>query len=182
MDSINKQQQEDNHEDLMTGEALEKVRELVEKAKSCFMVTKNPMGPSSGVRPMSVQQVDDAGHIWFLSATDSYKNLELSRDPSVQLYFQGSAHSDFMFLSGNAIVSKDKAKIKELWGPILKTWFTEGEDDPRISVIEVMPAEGYYWDTKHGNVIAGIKTMVGAVLGKTMDDSIEGKLRVMNNK
>jgi hypothetical protein len=60
----------------------------------------------------------------------------------------------------------------------VKVWFTEGKDDPRISVIEFIPEEGYYWDTKHGKVVAGIKMMIGAAIGKTLDDSIEGKLKV----
>ena len=83
-----------------------------------------------------------------------------------------------MNLYGRATISTDKAKIKELWEPILKTWFTEGVDDPRISVIKVTPVSGYYWDTKHGQVIAFAKQIVGAMMGKTMDDSIEGKLTV----
>ena len=28
--------------------------------------------------------------------------------------------------------------------------------DPRITVIKVTPSDGYYWDTKHGNAVAGI--------------------------
>lgn len=36
--------------------------------------------------------------------------------------------------------------------------------------------DGYYWDTKHGNMVAYAKMLVGAAIGKTMDDSIEGKL------
>ena len=66
----------------------------------------------------------------------------------------------------------------ELWQPILKVWFTEGINDPRISVIKVEPLEGYYWDTKNNAVIGMIKRAAGAIIGKTMDDSIEGKLRV----
>ena len=61
---------------------------------------------------------------------------------------------------------------------MLRTWFTEGEDDPRITVIKVTPTEGYYWDTKHGNAVAGVKMLVGAVVGKTLDDSVEGRLKV----
>ena len=125
---------------------------------------------------MSVQKVDDAGYIWFLSSADSHKNLEIATDPSVKLYFQGSAHSDFLLINGTASVSRDKAKIKELWEPIIKTWFTGGVDDPRITVIKVTPSEGYYWDTKHGMAVAGIKMLIGATIGKTMDDSIEGKI------
>lgn len=178
MDSINQNQPEENRRDLGGAEAVAKIRELIEKAKTCFFCTATPVEGSTGARPMSVQKVDDAGNLWFLSADDSHKNMELERDHSVTLYFQGSAHSDFLVLHGTATVSRDKAKIKELWEPIVKTWFTQGVDDPRITVIRFQPREGYYWDTKHGNAVAGIKMMIGAAIGKTLDDSIEGTIRV----
>lgn len=127
---------------------------------------------------MSVQDVDDEGNLWFLSADDSHKNLEISADPLVKLYFQGSQHSDFLYLDGIATISRDKQKIEELWEFVLTTWFTEGIEDPRITVIKVAPIDGYYWDTKHGNAIAGIKMLFGAIMHKTMDDSIEGKVQV----
>ena len=94
----------------------------------------------------------------------------------MQLLFQGSAHSDFLSVYGHATISRDKDLIKELWEPITKTWFTGGVDDPRITVIKVETKEGYYWDTKRGNAIAFAKMAAGAIMGKTMDDSIEGTL------
>jgi len=178
MDSINQQQAEANHSDLTGTDAASKIKELVEISKTCFFCTAEASADYFGTRPMSVQQVDDAGHLWFLSADDSHKNLELTANPTVKLYFQGSPHSDFLFLQGTATVSRDKEKIKELWNPIIKTWFTGGIDDPRITVIHVAPTEGYYWDTKHGMAVAGIKMLIGAAMGKTMDDSIEGKIEV----
>lgn len=178
MDSINKEQPEQNYLHLANAEAVTKIKTLIESAKSCFFCTIGYGGLSNGVRPMSVQQVDDKGNCWFLSANDSNKNKELEVDDTVDLYFQGSAHSDFLHLSGVAEVSEDKAKIKELWEPILKTWFTGGENDPRISVIKFVPHAGYYWDNKHGMVVAGAKKIVGAISGKTLDDSIEGRLTV----
>lgn len=176
MDSINRNQVEENRANLVAHEAIEKIRELVEKAGTCFFCTNVAVGGSGGARPMSVQTIDEAGHLWFLSPSDSHKNSELALASAVTLYFQSSAHSDFLLLNGEATVSTDRAKIKELWEPILKTWFTEGVDDPRITVIEVIPTDGYYWDNKHGNAVAGIKMLIGAALGKTMDDSIEGTL------
>ncbi len=176
MDSINKNQPEENHENLSSNEAAEKINELVKQAPTCFFCTEISTGESSGARPMSIQKADEDGCLWFLSAKDSHKNKEIAANPSVKLYFQGSAHSDFMQLDGKATISYDKEKIKELWEPILKTWFTEGENDERISVIKVTPSGGYYWDTKHGKAVAGVKMLIGAVMGKTLDDSIEGKL------
>ncbi len=178
MDSINRQQPEHNRSDLSGREAVEKIRQLADSAKSCFMVTAQAIGDSSGVRPMAPQQVDDSGQIWFLSASDSHKNAEITADPRMQLFFQGSPHSDFMTLSGSAEISRDKAKIDELWEGIMKTWFTEGKDDPRITLLRFAPSSGYYWDNKHGDAVAGIKMLIGAAIGKTLDDSIEGRISV----
>jgi general stress protein 26 len=176
MNSINKSQAEDNRDDLIGLPAITKIREVVSKAQTCFFCTAVSTGGSNGTRPMNVRQVDEAGNLWFLSADDSHKNKELALDSTAKLYFQGSPHSDFLQLTGHATISRNKAKIKELWEPIIKTWFTKGVDDPRITVIKVTPTEGYYWDNKHGNAVAGAKMMIGAMIGKTLDDSIEGKL------
>lgn len=178
MDSINRNQPEDNREDLLGQEALEKVKEMVKQAENCFFCSAVATGDSNGDRPMNVRQVDDEGNLWFLSASDSRKNEELALDPRVKLYFQGSKHSDFMQLNGTATVSRDRQKIEDLWSSMLQTWFTEGKDDPRITVIKVTPTDGYYWDTKHGNAVAGAKILLGAVLRKTLDDSVEGTLDV----
>ena len=178
MNSINKQQEEENRKDLSGSEAAEKIKELAEKATSCFFCTDLKSGKPFATRPMSVQQVDEEGNVWFLMASDSHTVAQLETDPVVQLLFQGSHHSDFLSLYGKATVSTDKEKIKEFWSPFLKTWFTEGEDDPRIRVVKTVPEDGYYWDTKHGGMVAFAKQLVGAALGKTMDDSIEGKIKL----
>ena len=46
---------------------------------------------------------------------------------------------------------------------MIETWFNEGVDDPHITVIKVVPSEGYYWDTKYGNAVAGLKMIIGTL-------------------
>lgn len=176
MDSINRQQEEKNHEDLYSKEAIAKIKELVGKNPTCFFNTRIAANQNLSSRPMSVQKVDDWGDLLFLSASDSHKNQHVQENQKVQLLFQGSQYSDFLSVFGEASISTDKALIQELWNPMLKAWFTESVDDPRITVIRVKPTEGYYWDNKHGNAVAFIKTAIGAAIGKTMDDSIEGHI------
>jgi general stress protein 26 len=178
MDSINRNQPEHNREDLRAEDAIEKIQELVAKSPNCFFCTSSAPGSSGGARPMNVRDVDDEGNLWFLSASDSHTNAELALDPRVALYFQGSTHSDFLQIHGQATVSTDRARIRELWEPVIRTWFTGGVDDPRITVIRVVPVGGYYWDTKHGNLVAGMKMLIGSMIRKTLDDSIEGRLDV----
>lgn len=177
MDSINKNQPEDNFKNLMGKEAIDKIKELADKAGSCFFCTDIKSGKPFDTRPMAPEKIDDEGNFWFLSSSDSYKNEELEKDPAVQMLFQGSSYSDYLSVYGKATISKDKEKIKELWDPMMKTWFTEGENDPRITVIKVTPSEGYYWDTKHGMAVATVKRIFGAIKGETYDDSIEGNIK-----
>lgn len=177
MDSINKNQPEHNHQDLTGAAAIKKMAGLIKEAQTCFFCTSERNG-NIDARPMNVLEVDEQGNLWFMSAVDSHKNQELQDNPAVRLFFQGSPHSEFLHLEGVATVSRDKARIKELWKFVLKTWFTEGQDDPRITVIKVAPSHGYYWDNKHGNAVAGVKMMIGAAVGVTLDDSIEGTLQV----
>jgi len=176
MDSINRQQPEANRQDLSGADAVERVRDTVKKTATCFFCTAVSTGGSQAARPMTVQEVDDSGTLRILSASDSHTNAEIASNPLVWLFFQGSEHSGFASLHGRATATRDKATIKRLWKPILKTWFTEGEDDPRITVISVAPLSGYYWDNKHGDLVAGAKMAIGAAVGKTLDDSIEGTL------
>lgn len=177
MDSINRQQPEENHRDLDGMEALEKIREIVKAAETCFFCTSPQPNGMLSARPMNVRQVDDDGNFWFLSANDSKKNAELATNPMVTMFFQGSQVSNFLHIVGTATVTTDREKIEELWMPLIKAWFTEGKDDPRITVIKVTPMQGYYWDNKNGDFVAAAKIMWGAVTGQTLDDSIEGTIR-----
>jgi len=178
MSTIKDQQEIEKRKNLSSQEAVKKIQELADQANICFFCTESSTGQTKGARPMSILKVDDEGSIWFVSPKDSDKNKEVVSNPSVRLYFHGSAHSDLMFLIGEAFIHEDRSKIKDIWNPFLKTWFTGGQDDPRISIIEVQPREGYYWDSKHGNAVATIKMVIGSVIGKTMDDSVEGNLKI----
>lgn len=61
---------------------------------------------------------------------------------------------------------------------MIKTRFTDGVEDSRITVIKVAPIDRYYWNTKHGNLVAGVKMLIGAAIGKSLDDSIEGTVSI----
>src|SRR5690606_8997188 len=111
MDSINRQQEEKNHEDLYAKAAIAKINELANKNTTCFFNTRVASGQNVSSRPMSVQKVDDWGDLLFLSASDSHKNQHIQENHKVQLLFQGSQYSDFLSLFGEASVSTDKALI-----------------------------------------------------------------------
>ena len=62
----------------------------------------------------------------------------------------GSLNSRPMGLRGNAKVVEDRAKLKELYAPILKTWSPEGLDDPRMTILRVEAEDGKFWNSPGG--------------------------------
>ena len=157
---------------------LRKLREIVKAVDICMLTTVDERGELHS-RPMSNNRdVEFDGDLWFFTYGSSHKVDEVNREAKVNASFADVDNQLYASLTGRAEVVRDRAKIEELWEPILKTWFTGGKDDPRITVIKVAPIDGYYWDTKHGSAAAYVKMLIGATIGKTLDDSIEGKVKV----
>ena len=162
---------------LISSDAIEKIKNLAEEADICHFVTALSKIPLS-TRPMSTQQVDENGCIWFMSDKNSTKNKEIQSDKRVQLFYSNKSSSEYLSILGNAEIVFDKKLIDEMWSAIAKAWFTEGKDDPSISLIKVTPEEGYYWDTKNNKMISLIKIAASIVTGKSSDGGVEGKLKV----
>ncbi|MDR7212484.1 pyridoxamine 5'-phosphate oxidase family protein [Flavobacterium piscis] len=165
------------NKDLNNKEAVNKLISLVKDinvAIFCTELTKTPLQS----RPMSVQEVDDQGNLWFISSSTSNKNFEILKDNQVQLFFANNSSSQYISIYGNAAIYKDQEKIDELWTPIAKAWFEEGQRDSNVTVIKVTPSDAYYWDTKDGKIISLLKMAGSAIFGTTSDIGVEGKLKL----
>jgi general stress protein 26 len=163
--------------DLFNTEAVDKIKDIVSDADMCLFGTNLTKLPLS-VRPMSTQKVDDEGAIWFLSSKSSSQNTDIENDSRVQLFYVHKGSAEYLSVYGTASIMADPDLAKELWTPIAKTWFTEGVDDPDLSIIKVVPSDAFYWDTKHNKTVSLLKIITGAVTGRTMDDSVKGKIKV----
>ena len=163
-------------EDLSGPAAAQKIADLVGAGDSCFFCTVG-INARLHARPMTVTEVEeDSGRLWFFTEIDSYKTIELDRDPRVTLFFKEGDNAGHLKLDGTATQVTDRDTIHRLWSPKLRAWFTEGEDDPRICLLRVDPAGGEYWDNRHGTAIAGIKMLFGALTGRRTDDGVHGQL------
>ena len=162
-------------------DAIKKLRELVKHNSTCLFTTQLTKLPLQ-TRPMTVQSVCDQGNFWFLSANDSIHNEQIAEDSRVQLFFGNISDSEFLTVYGHASISVDRKKIDEIWSPVAKAWFTEGKEDPRITIIKVVPEEAFYWDTKNNKTISLVKIVASAIMGKASDVGVEGKLTVESSR
>ncbi len=165
-----------NTENLRSIEAIDKIKELIDRANVCLFTTRLSNAPLSA-RPMSTLKVDENGIIWFFSKVDSDKNADIKQDDRVQLFYANSTSSEYISLYGRAEITTDERMIHELWNPLAKVWFT-GKEDPTITVLKVTPEDGHYWDTKHNKMVQLLKLAVGTIIGKPLDDGLEGTIRI----
>ncbi len=165
------------NENLNNTQAIEKLKAIAGDIKIAIFCTDLTQLPINS-RPMSVQDIDDEGNLWFISSTESNKNFEIKKDDKVQLFFSKISSSQYLSVYGHATIYKDQEKINELWSPIAKAWFEEGKKDPKVTLIKVTPADAYYWDTKDGKVITLLKIASDALFGTKNDIGVEGKLNV----
>ncbi|MDW8850504.1 pyridoxamine 5'-phosphate oxidase family protein [Flavobacterium sp. MMLR14_040] len=165
-----------DHKDLANEFAVDKIKDLAENIKTCMLCTYNLENKLQS-RPMSVQKIDDLGQLWFLSDRNSSQNAEITQNPTVEIFFS-EPHDKFLTLHGTASILYNPEIIHELYDPIIKVWMPGGEDDPNLSIIKVIPEDGYYWNNKNGKMVAIAKMTAAFVTGKTMDDGIEGSLKL----
>lgn len=165
------------NKDLVSKEAIEKIKELAKDINICMFCTDLNQQPFS-TRPMAVREVDEEGNLWFISSSESHKNIEIKEDESVQLIFAKVSSSQFLSIYGEAAIYREAEKIKALWTPIANAWFEEGKEDPKVTVLKVRPIAAYYWDTPNGKTVTLLKIATAAITGKTMDTGEQGKLDV----
>ncbi|MEP7142692.1 MAG: pyridoxamine 5'-phosphate oxidase family protein [Ferruginibacter sp.] len=165
------------YKNLVNQDGIDKLKELAKSTDICMFATHYSYD-SLSARPMSTQDVDDEGALWFFSQASSNINAEIEADSRVQLFYSNKSNAEYLSITGRASILKDEQKARELWTVWVKTWFTEGPDDPNLTIIKVVPDDAYYWDTKHNKMVSMLKIMAGAITGKTMDDSLEGRIEI----
>lgn len=125
--------------------AIGKLTELVNGVKVCMLATVDKdYGVKS--RPMYTVQVDEEGNIWFFTNEFSGKAEDISKDNTVYLMYSHPDVNSYVHIKGTATINKDKAKIEQLWAPMVKAWFPGGADDPALSLLKVTTEEASYWD------------------------------------
>ena len=164
-----------DYQNLMQAEAIAKITHIAggEMAMLCTFEDDKMFS-----RPMATSGIDGDGTMWFMSKTDSLKNRQLRADSRMHLVYAVPGRAEYLSLEGTAIITRDQEKVNELWSAFAKTWFHQGPQDPSLTLLKFTPKAGHYWDTKHSKMVQLAEIAIGALMGKELDDGVEGILRV----
>lgn len=131
--------------------SIQKLKELLEGIDFTMMTTM--AGGKLHSRPMSTQEMDDNGVLWFFSRDNTHKADEIESDDRVNCAYSDPDQNRYVSVFGRAKVSRDRARMEELWNPIHRAWFPDGLDDPNICLIRVDVEEAEYWDAPSSTLV-----------------------------
>ncbi|TYB77091.1 pyridoxamine 5'-phosphate oxidase family protein [Bizionia myxarmorum] len=158
---------------------LEKMRALVDAPKIVMLATQLNKTPFS-VCPMTLQEMDTQGDLWFFTSKTSSHFTDIQEDNRVQIIYTDDEKKRYISIYGNATHIVDDQKIDELWNPMLNTWF-EGKDDSNLALLNVNMENAYYWDTQHNKLVSFFKIVEGAITDKTPDLGEHGHIDMQDH-
>lgn len=132
---------------------------LAEKIQFALFTTWN--GGKIGQWPLTANVSQDKRLIEFLVEDDGTKYDHLREFPEVTLGF--ADNPKYVVISGAAVLSNNRERIRELFSPFAKAWWDSAED-PSIRLLTVVPNKAEYWDSG-SSLIASVVMLTAAVTG-----------------
>lgn len=151
-------------------EAIKKLGELMKDIDFAMLTTVEQDG-SLRSRPMSTQQVEFDGDLWFFVGASSPKSQEVQRDPRVNVSYAQPDKQRYVSVSGRGELVRDKQKMQDFWNPVYKIWFKDGLDDPDLALLKVHVEQAEYWDSPSSKFVRLVGFAKAFVTG---DDSSLG--------
>ena len=97
-------------------------------------------------RPMTSQQTDADGNLWFYTGTDTALWQDIAAHPEVNLSFAEPEQNIYVSVSGRAERVVERARVHALWNPTVQAWYPHGPDDPHVMLVRVVSHSAEYWD------------------------------------
>lgn len=143
-------------------QGLQKMRGLIDVPNVVMMATRLDKVPFS-ICPMTLQEIDEQGDLWFITAKDSGHFKDIEYDNRVQLIYTDEQKQKYISIFGNATHIIDQEKVNQLWSPMLNAWF-EGKDDPQLVLLNINIENAYYWE-RDGSKMVSFFEMTKSALG-----------------
>jgi general stress protein 26 len=160
---------------ITTEKKLDELYELIEDMEVALMTTRDPDGRLVA-RPMATQEQGPLGDLWFVSNIETHKIDQIDFDPNVCIAYYNNDSREWVSVSGTAVISQDRAKIKELYEPDWKAWFGDeggnrdgGPDDPRLALILVDAHAVTYMKSKYAKPRVLFELARGMITGETAE-------------
>jgi len=173
----------ENH-DITPQLKIDGLKEIIKAVGTAMLTTRSSDGSlhSRAMAPTASAHSATDLNLVFVGNNVSHKFDEIENDSQVNVSFYDSKTTNWASISGIARIIHDKELIKKHWNSMTSAYFGDlkdgvhkgDENDPRVSLIEVVPHEIRYWVSTQGRVGRAMNVAVSSVTGGT---SAPGELR-----
>lgn len=127
-------------------EAMQHVTEMIKGIKFAMLTTSGQGGELSS-RPMTTQDQEFDGDLWFIGSRSAEVSKQIKANPQVNAAYAGPKEGAYVSISGTGHLVEDRAKLEELWSDAYKMYFDGGIDDPDVQLIKIEASRAEYWDS-----------------------------------
>lgn len=156
--------------------------DLVNDIEIAMMTTQRADGLLV-TRPMATQECEFDADLWFVTSIESGKVADIRANPHVNIAYYSDSSKEWVSVAGEAVLSQDRGKIRDLYASDWKMWFGEeggerdgGPDDPRLCLIFVKPLSVHCMKSKYSKPRVLFEIAKGMATGKQPDIGEEFEL------
>lgn len=168
-----------NTDYIKDGNGLQKMRQLLENTRVFMMATNLKKVPFS-VCPMTLQEMDEQGNLWFFTPKNSDHFKDIEKDNRVQLIVSNENEQQYLSIYGNAVHVIDEKKLEQLWNPMLRAWFSD-KDDPNLALLNINMESAYYWNSNQNKLISLYHLDKTAATGNHSEMAEKGHVNLQNH-
>ena len=152
---------------------MDKLYSHIDDIEVAMMTTRRADGHLQS-RAMATQKRAAGADLWFVTLDGMPKLDDIAADPHVNLSYYKDRTREWVSVSGLATISKDRAKIHELYAPDWKAWFPKGDDprhgtrdDPRMALIGVTVHAAVFLEVDKPQPVILFELVKGWLTGST---------------
>ena len=150
---------------------LDALFKMIDELDTAMLTTRRRDGHMVS-RAMANQKQAAGADLWFVTLDSSGKLDDLEHDPHVNLAYYKDRTREWVSVAGMATISRDRAKIRELYMPDWSMWFEKGgdprhgtPDDPRMVLIGVDVHSAVYLEVNKPQPLVLYEIAKGFVTG-----------------
>ena len=152
---------------------LDQLYKHIDDIEIAMMTTRRPDGHLES-RAMATQARAAGADLWFVTLEDTQKLRDLGDDPHVNLSYYKDRTREWISVSGTAVITRDRAKIHELYRTDWRAWFPKGDDprhgtndDPRMVLIGVTVHAAVFLEVNKPQPVVLFEVAKGWLTGST---------------
>jgi general stress protein 26 len=155
---------------------LGRLRELLSDLRFA-MVTTRAEGGHLHSRPLTAQELDHDGVLWFLVNRSADWLSDVVLDPQVNVAFSAPEDQRWVSISARATIVDDRQRILDLWTPFVGAWFPGGPEDPDVTLLRADIEQAAYWDAPSGTLTRMAGIVAGMLTGHRPPGGDHGQLQ-----